>query len=162
MSTPDNAAAVSAFVFRLATAPEYSMRTGFEPGLDGLAGEGAKLLGKLEERHQLRPFFGRDGRKVERIDDGAVEQEIRDLLGNLHGDVLLRLARRCAEMRRADRVVRREQDVVGGWLDFIDVDRGAATLPDCSASNRAFSSINPPLAQLMMRTPSRIVRMASR
>ena len=128
MSTPDSAAAVSAFVFRFATAPAYSMRTDLSPVSTVWPAKEPSCSASFRKGRQFRSFLGRDGGKVERVGNGAVEKEIRDLLGNLDGDILLRFARRCTEMRRADHIARREQDVVGGWLHFIDVDRGAGDL----------------------------------
>ena len=91
-------------------------RDGLDVRVGQLAGEGAQLLGEVEERRQLRRVLGRDVRHVERVGDGARQEVVGHLLGDLKGHVLLRLDRRGAEMRRADQVRRTEQHVLLGRL----------------------------------------------
>ena len=51
----------------------------------------AELLGELDLRPQPRRFLRRDAREVDGVGDGALEQVVGHLLGDLQGDVLLRL-----------------------------------------------------------------------
>ena len=62
-------------------------------------------------------------------------------------------------MRRGNALFNQDRDVE--WrAHFITFDRGPCDLTCLSASNSACWSSGPPLAHLMMRTPSRIMRMA--
>ena len=90
-----------------------------------LAGERAELLGQRDEGFQLRRFFGGDRREVDRVGNGAGQEIVRHLLGDLQRDILLRFRGRCAEMRRADDVGMAEQDVLGRRLLDEDVESGA-------------------------------------
>ncbi len=60
--------------------------------------------------------------------DRAGEQEIAHLLGDLQRDVLLRLRRRGAEMRRADDVLEREERALRRGLGLEHVERGAGDM----------------------------------
>ena len=83
-----------------------------DAALGELAGERAELLGQLDERLQLRRLLRRDRREVHRVGDRAAQQVVRHLLGDLQGDILLRLGGGGAEMRRADHVRVAEQRVL--------------------------------------------------
>ena len=78
-----------------------------------LADEAAELFGEAHIGAQLRRFLGRQAGDVERVGDAAGEEVIRQLLGDLNGDIDLRLVGRRAEVRRADEVRRSEQRVIG-------------------------------------------------
>jgi len=96
-----------------------------DAALGHLPGEAAELLGKPHVGFEPDRFLRRQRRHVERVADRARDQEIGHLLGDLQGDVLLRLGRRRAEMRRRDQVLVAEQHVLLGRLDGEDVERGA-------------------------------------
>ena len=96
-----------------------------DPALGELTRERAELLGELDERLQLRRFFGRDRREVHRIRDRAGQEIIRHLLGDLQCHVLLRFRGGGAEMRGADHVGMTEQHVLGGRLLDEHVEGGA-------------------------------------
>jgi len=89
----------------------------------GLAGEGAELLGELHIGLEARRLLDRDRGHVDRVGDGAVQQEIRHLFCHLHGHIELRLGRGGAEMRRADDARMVEQDIVLRRLFGEDVQR---------------------------------------
>ena len=69
-------------------------------GLDELTHQPADLPGKAHVRLEFRHLLGADRGHVERVDDGAGEQEVCHLLGHLQGHLLLSLDRRGAQMRR--------------------------------------------------------------
>ena len=83
-----------------------------EAGLGELAGERAELLGERDEGLQLRRLLGGDRGEIHRVRDRALQQIVRHLLGDLQRDVLLRLRRGRAEMRRADDVRMAEQRIL--------------------------------------------------
>ena len=56
-------------------------------------------------------------------------------------------------MRRRHDIARAEERVLLRRLDRKDVDRGAGDLAASSAASKSSSTIRPPRAQLMMRTP---------
>ncbi len=87
---------------------------------------------RRDEGRQPRRFLGRDRRHVERVGDRAGEQVVGHLLGDLQGDVLLRLAGRGAQVRRADDVRRGRTAAfsLAGSLDEHVERRRRATLPD--------------------------------
>ena len=74
-----------------------------DAALGELAGEGAELLGQRDEGPQLRRFLGGDRGEVHGVLDGAAQEVVRHLLGDLQRDVLLRLGGR----RRRDAACRR-------------------------------------------------------
>ena len=104
---------------------------------------------------QLRRLLGRDRGHVERVDDGAGQQVVRHLLGDLQRHVLLRLAGRGAEMRRArPRSARRTAALsLAGSSANTSKRRAGDVAASRAASRSAASSTSPPRAQLMMRTP---------
>ena len=106
--------------------------------LGELAGERAEVLGELDERRQPRRFLGRDRRHVERVGDGAADQVVGHLLGDLDGDVLLRLGGRGAEMRRAHDVGQAEQRARLGRLGDEHVDAGAGDLAGLERRGEVF------------------------
>ena len=119
-----------------------------------LAGEAAELLGELHIGLEPRRFLGRERRHVERVGHRAGGEIVGHLLGDLQRDILLRLGRRRAEMRRRHHVVAAEEGVLLGRLDREDIERRAARPgPQSSAAFRSSSTMSPPRAQLMMRTP---------
>ena len=93
--------------------------------LGELAGEQAELLGKLDVGLELRRVLGGDRREVDCVGDGAGQQIVRHLLGDLQRDVLLRLCGGGAQMRRADDVVHAEQRVLLRRLGEEHVERRA-------------------------------------
>ena len=83
-----------------------------------------------------------------------VSKKSADLLGDLKGHVLLRLVCAGAEMRRADDLLHAEKRAVLWRARFRNTSSAApATWPLVMASANAASSIRPPRAQLMIRTP---------
>ena len=96
-----------------------------DAGLGQLAGERTELLGERDEGLQPRRLLGGDRGKVDGVGDGAAQQVIGHLLGDLQRDVLLRLVGGGAEMRRAHHVRMAEQRVGGGGLLGEDVERRA-------------------------------------
>ena len=101
---------------------------GIDWALDQLADKAAELLRQIHVGTEPHRLLGREGRQVDRVGHGAVEQEVRHLLGDLHRDILLRLAGRGAEMRRRHDIVAAEEDVLLGRLDRKHVDGGARDL----------------------------------
>ena len=96
-----------------------------DAGLRELAGEQPELLGELDPGPQARRLLGGDVGEVDGVGDGALEQVVGHLLGHLQGDVLLRLGRGRAQVRRADDVGQAEQRAVLGRLDLEHVEGGA-------------------------------------
>ena len=101
-------------------APDHSLAC-----LGELPREAAEQPAELHVGLEARRVLGGNGRHVDRIRNGAREQEIAHLLGDLQRHVLLRLGRRRAEMRRADDVLEPEQRAVGRRLGFEHVERRA-------------------------------------
>ncbi len=99
-----------------------------DAGLGQLAGERAELFGESDEGGQARRLLRADRRHVDRVPDRAARQIVGHLLGDLQGDVLLRLGRRRAEMRRAHDIRRAEEHVLLRRLLDEDVDRRARHL----------------------------------
>ena len=93
--------------------------------LGELAGEPAEQPAEFHVGLQPRGVLGRDRRHVDRVGNGAGQQEVAHLFGDLQGDVLLCLGRGGAEMRGADDVVETEQGRVDGRLGFEHIERGA-------------------------------------
>ena len=128
--------------------------------LGDLADEGAEHLGELDERLQPRRFLRGDRRHVDGVGDRALDQIVRHLLGDLQRDVFLRLGGRGAEMRRATTFSMPNSGFsVAGSTSNTSMP-APATLPLFSAAIRSASTISPPRAQLMMRTPSFILAIA--
>ena len=99
-----------------------------DAGLGQLPGKAAELLGELHVGPEPRRLLGGQRRHVDRVDDGAGQQEIGHLLGDLQRHVLLRLGGRGAEMRRGDDIVAAEQRVLQRRLVDKDIDRGAGDM----------------------------------
>ena len=99
-----------------------------DAGLGELAGERAELFGKRDEGFEFRRFLGADRGEIDGVGDGAAQQIIRHLLGDLQRDVFLRLHGRGAQMRRADDVRQREQRALRRRLLAKHVDRRAGDL----------------------------------
>ena len=101
----------------------------FDAGLGELAGERAELLRQRHEGLEFRRFLGADRGEVQGVGDGAADQIVGHLLGDLERHVLLRLCRRGAEMRRAHYVGQREQRAC--CRRFLDehVEGGAGDVP---------------------------------
>src|SRR3546814_9841065 len=74
-----------------------------------LTDQGAQLFSQLHIRAQLRRFFRRKAGHVERVGDAARYQIVGKLLGDLDGDINLRLAGRSAKMRSGDEIGRAEK-----------------------------------------------------
>jgi len=81
-----------------------------------------------DERPQPRRFLGRDRGKVDGIRDRAAQQIVRHLLGDLQGDVFLRLGSGGSEMRRTHHVGMAEQRIAGRRLLGEHVEGGAGDL----------------------------------
>ena len=124
-STPASAAAVSGLVLSVGHLARILEAHALDAGLGELAGEQPELLGELDPGPQARRLLGGDVGEVDGIGDGALEQVVGHLLGDLQGDVLLRLARGGAQVRRADDVGQAEQRAVLGRLDLEHVEGGA-------------------------------------
>ena len=77
-----------------------------------LSGEAADLLGKGQIGPELRHVLRRDRGRVDRVQNRAGQQVLGHLLRDLDRDVLLRLDRGGAEVRRRDHLVPGEERVV--------------------------------------------------
>ena len=132
-----------------------------DAGLGQLPGKAAELLGELHVGVEALRLLGGQRRHVDRVRDGAGQQKIRHLLGDLQRHVLLRLGCRGAEMRRRDDIVAPEQRVLDA-----PAPRQRHRLPRrrhdrCRGRRRGPSSTTrPPRAQLMRRTPRFILAIA--
>ena len=101
-----------------------------------------------------RRLIGGDRGHVDRVRDRAGEQVVRHLFGDLQGDVFLRFGGGRAEVGRARRLCRsRTADFPSRARSRTRRARRRRRGRWPSASFSAFSSIRPPRAQLMMRTP---------
>jgi len=112
-STPISATCDSGLTLSCANVALVLDRHRLDVGVGELAGERAQLsrltvFDRAPAAALPRPRHWH----VERVDDGAGQEIVRHLLGDLQGDVLLRLDRGRAEMGRADEIGRAEQHVV--------------------------------------------------
>jgi hypothetical protein len=94
-----------------------------DPGFGQLPGKAAELFGELHVRPEALGFFGGQRRHVDGVRDGAGQQEIGHLLGDLQCHILLRFGCGRTEMRGGDDIVTPEQWVLDGRFVDKDVDR---------------------------------------
>ena len=153
-STPASAAAVSGLVLRVATSPEYSSRTPLMLVSVSWPANSPSCSASLTQGLQARRLLGGDVGEVHRVGDGALEQVVGHLLGDLQGDVLLRLRRwprpgAACRSRWAGRTAGCPWPAPPRTRRTRRRRRGRPSAPAASAR----SSTRPPRAQLMMRTP---------
>ena len=99
-----------------------------DAGLGKLAGERAELFCERYERLQLGRLLGADRGKVDGVGNGAAQEVIRHLLGDLQRDILLRFHRGGAEMRRANDIGQREERALRGRFFAKHIERRAGDL----------------------------------
>ena len=87
--------------------------------------KGAELAPELHIGFQDRRLLGRDRGHVQRVGDGAIDQEIGHLLGHLKRHLLLRLGGAGAKMRRRHNILHAEQRILARRLAFEHIQRRA-------------------------------------
>ena len=101
---------------------------GCQAGLDHLPGQTADLAAESHIWLQARRIFGRNRRRVYRVGDGPGIEVVGHLLGDLQGDLFLRLRRCRTEMRRGNNLLHSEHAVAFRRLLRKDVDRKTGDL----------------------------------
>ena len=116
--------------------------------------ETAELFAETQMRPDDRERFRVEVRHVDRVANCSFEQRGADRLRDLDADTFLRFGGGSAEMRSKNKIRRgRKGESFGKGSVSKTSSAAAATCRSCNALAKAASSINPPRAQLMMRTP---------